>query len=515
VRRKHITDVVSSEPLPEPLPTIDVSDGDLGLLTSQAVQALQAANNPPVVYRYGDGLAWIVSEADQSPRIQLLTADRLRHRMARVAQWIRTTRSSCSAVAPPLDVVKDVMVLPDPPFPVLKHLTFAPYITASGALHLVPGYHPESQIYYAAREPLNLPSVSLNPTPALIAAAIETILDLLVDFPFAGDADRAHAVALLLLPFGEQLFSGPIPAHAVDKPTPGSGGGLLMDISLYPALGGVASKMTEAADNAEWRRIIHAKLIEGSLVVGFDNIHHRPESAALTSALTEAVVEDRVIRTSVVQRATTRRIWVFVGNNLTMSPEIQRRTIRIRLDPGVDRPELRTQFRHPNLRERVKQQRSQVIHAALTLWQAWLAAGRPLGNRIMGSFEGWAQTMGGVLGVAGIPGFLGNVSVVSETADPAEVALRGLVQLWWDRLETREAGVSDLWKMVDATAPDLLIALDLRDRNEAARKTLLGLRLNGYRDRVFDGLKLVLARQLRGANRWKLVKMRSHTRARS
>jgi hypothetical protein len=181
----------------------------------------------------------------------------------------------------------------------------------------------------------------------------------------------------------------------------------------------------------------------------------------------------------------------------------------------VDRPERRTEFRHPNLRERVKQQRGQVIHAALTLWQAWLAAGRPLGDRSIGSFEGWAQTMGGVLGVAGIPGFLGNVSVVSETADPAEVAFRGLVELWWDRLETREAGVSDLWLMMSAFAPDLLIALDLGDRNEAARKTQLGLRLNRYRDRVFDGLKLVLARQLQGANRWKLVEMPSHTRARS
>ena len=104
------------------------------------------------------------------------------------------------------------------------------------------------------------------------------------------------------------------------------------------------------------------------------------------------------------------------------------------------------------------------------------------------------------------------MSVVSSTADPAEVAFRGLVQLWWGRLESREVGVSDLWRMVNETAPDLLIALDLGDRNEAARKTQLGVRLNRYRDRVFDGVKLVLARQLQGANRWTLVKITSQTR---
>jgi putative DNA primase/helicase len=493
---------------PRMLPSIDVTDGDLARLTDEAVRALRTANDPPMVYRYRDGLSRIIREPNGVPLIQPLDHDRLRHRLARVARWLRRTRSgNFRAVAPPMDVVKDLLALPEPPLPVLKHLTFAPYVTASGALHLAPGYQPESQIFYEPNGTLILPRVPPKPTQAQIKAATDVILELFADFSLVGQADRAHAVGLLLLPFGEQLIAGPIPAHAIDKPSAGSGGGLLMDVLLYPALGSVAAKMTEAADNAEWRRIIHAKLIEGSLVIGIDNIQCPLESAALASALTEAVVEDRVIRSTLMRRVAARRIWVFVGINLVMSVEIQRRTILIRLDPGVERPDHRSGFRHPYLRQWVAEHRTEFVHAALTIWQAWLAAGRPLAARTIGSFEAWAQVIGGVLDVASIRGFLENLAIVHRTADPRDVAWRGLIQLWWARIGSGEIGVSDLWKMLDPNEPDLLLALDLGDRGDNARKTQLGLRLNRHRDRVVDGLKLVLARSFQGANRWRLVRI--------
>ena len=74
-----------------------------------------------------------------------------------------------------LAVLRWAPVYAEPPFPVLKHLSFAPYVTAGGALHLSPGYHPESQIYYAPSRPLAVPRVPEKPTSTDIKTATEAI----------------------------------------------------------------------------------------------------------------------------------------------------------------------------------------------------------------------------------------------------------------------------------------------------------------------------------------------------
>ena len=49
--------------------------------------------------------------------------------------------------------------------------------------------------------------------------------------------------------------------------------------------------------------------------------------------------------------------------------------------------------------------------------RAWLAAGRPPGKRILGSFESWAAVVGGILEHAGVPGFLQDTEQLYEAAD--------------------------------------------------------------------------------------------------
>jgi hypothetical protein len=474
------------------------------VLADQAWFALEQANTPPVFFRHADALVRIDEEPDGTALIRPLTQDRLRFYLARVASWEKPIKGGVRLIAPPLDVVRDMLARPDPPLPPLKHLTYAPFITPSGVLHTSPGYCAECQLYYSAPRALRIPAVPPNPTRTEIDAAKALILESLEDFPFVGAADSAHAVSLALLPFVEQLVDGAIPAHAIDKPVPGAGGGLLADILLFPSLGRPPAKMTVPGDEAEMRRVIIGKLRQGYPVIEIDNVQHPLTSAALASALTEAFVEDRLVRDSRVVRVAARRIWVVVGNNLVLSDEIQRRTIMIRLDPGVERPELRSGFRHPLLRQWVLSRRADLVHALLTLIQAWIAEGRPLGTVTIGSFEGWAQVIGGILDVAGISAFLTNRDAMYRTADPREVAWKALVQLWWSQVGNREVGVSDLWTMLTSHAPDILIELDLGDRTDAGRKTQLGLRLNAHRDRVWNRLRLTLAGSSHGANQWRL-----------
>jgi putative DNA primase/helicase len=64
-----------------------------------------------------------------------------------------------------------------------------------------------------------VPDVPNEPSEADLVRARALILDdLLCDFPFVSDANRAHAVARFLLPFVRELISGPTPLHLIEAP---------------------------------------------------------------------------------------------------------------------------------------------------------------------------------------------------------------------------------------------------------------------------------------------------------
>jgi hypothetical protein len=74
------------------------------------------------------------------------------------------------------------------------------------------------------------------------------------------------------------------------------------------------------------------------------------------------------------------------------------------LDAGPQ-PELRRDFKIPDLRAAVIERRCEIVRALLTLVQAWLRAGQPRWNLPFASFESWAAVMSGILAAAGVEGF--------------------------------------------------------------------------------------------------------------
>jgi hypothetical protein len=494
-----------------PLPIIDVQEGDLAVVADQAWRAVERMNVPPRLFRNESGIVEIPRSGSELA-IGPVGAHRLHHELVRMALWLKRTKHGNLTVRsrPPRDLVDDMLARVDPPLPLLKGVRTGPYVTAEGAIHLTRGYNAASGLVYDSIAELWLPPVPRNPTAAQLAHARRLILEPLTDFPFVSDADRAHAVGLMFLPFVEQLIDGALPAHAIDKPVRGTGAGLLTDVLLWPALGCRPAKMTEGNTEDEWRKRLFAKLLQGSFVICVDNIRRRLDSAALASALTEMFVEDRLLGFSRIARVDARRILVFTGNNLRMSDEVGRRTIQIRLDPQMERPETRNAFRHPDLRGWMARHRAAVVHAILTAYQAWAVAEYPQSRRAqtLGSFEAWAQVIGSLLDSLDIPGFLSNLSDAQTTTDPDELIWKSVLAAWWITHEGREIGVSELWTLLQAN-PDILAGLDLGDGSETALRTRLGLRLVAMRDRVFDGRRLENARSVQGANRWRLVPMPS------
>ena len=68
-------------------------------------------------------------------------------------------------------------------------------------------------------------------------------------------------------------------------------------------------------------------------------------------------------------------VFFATGNNPSLSGEMARRYVRIRLTPATEEPWQRTGFRHEALLEWAEEHRGEVLGAVRTMVDAWLAAG--------------------------------------------------------------------------------------------------------------------------------------------
>lgn len=488
------------------LPWIDAACQDLRVITAHAWDALRAANEPaPFIFRFG-GLIVRLERDDHGVLLPVeLTSDRLRHVLARCANFYKEVDAGDGRrrviVRPPAYVVQDVLATPDPPLPMLRRIADVPVFAADGSLQTTSGYHPESRLYYDPTPGLALSPVPDRPTEADVARARSLVLDeLLVDFPFVSEADRAHAVALFLLPFVRDLVDGPTPLHLIEAPTEGSGKGLLAEVCLIPAVGRRFGTMTAGRDSEEWRKAITSALRAGHDVTWIDNVTRPLDSGDLAAALTTHVWEDRLLGKSETLRLPVRVTWVATANNPVVSREIMRRTVRIRIDPRVDEPWLRTNFKHPNLRAWAWEHRADLIRSALVLAQNWLARGRPAPTvRPLGSYEAWTHVIGGILAAAGIGGFLGNLDEFYRTANTEVAAWRAFVTAWWEAHQDTPVLVKDLLPI----ALDIE-ALDVAGKDEKGQARSLGKKLERQRDRVIGGYRITKAGAEHRAIRWRL-----------
>ncbi len=163
---------------------------------------------------------------------------------------------------------------------------------------------------------------------------------------------------------------------------------------------------------------------------------------------------------------------------------------------------MRGEFRH-ELPGWADEHRGELIHACLTLWSAWLAAGKPAGSRTLGSFESWARTMGGVLEVAGIPGFLGNVDEVYEEADAESARWRALLDAWWHEYGPNPVKAAQLLGLAQATD-----GFVFKKNTEEAMRQEFGLMLRGQKDRVYGPMQIEsVGKDRTGAVLWRLKRL--------
>jgi hypothetical protein len=463
-------------------PELIVTSPDLDKLTTEVWKHVADANDPPSLFRYGGYPVRVERDDNDEPIPRPLTADHLRHH---VAQWIDFRRQAGTEVVscvPPMYLVKNVLATPDLPLPILDRITEAPVFAPDGELQTTPGYHTASRTMFAPKGDFVVPTVSAEPSEADVAIARDLIMtELLGDFPFIDDAEKAHAVGLMLLPFARSLIRGATPLHLFEKPSPGTGATLLTDALTFPATGHPVATMTEGGDEEEWRKRLTAKLRTSPTFLLIDNLRKKLDSAALAAAITSPAWEDRILGVSQMVKLPVSCGWLATGNNPSLSGEIARRTVRIRLNAKIDQPWLRENFRHPNLMGWASENRGRLVWAALTLIRAWLVKGRPRGGKTLGMFAEWSHIMGGILQNAGIRGFLANLTDFYDRADTEGAAWRGFLAHWWKDHSTDKVQAKDLLDLAREST-----GINLGMGGDQSQKIKLGQLLSGLRDRVFN-----------------------------
>jgi hypothetical protein len=191
------------------------------------------------------------------------------------------------------------------------------------------------------------------------------------------------------------------------------------------------------------------------------------------------------------------------GNNVQISGDLTRRSLRCALDPEIEEPELR-EFKSDPLRT-VRADRGKYVAAALTVVRAHLVAGAPglKGVKPLAGFDDWSRLIRGALV------WLGRADPIQtqqelRAVDPAVTALDDVFETWAEVLGNGDLAdeprtVKQLLECHQLQRA-LCEATGARDR-DGASAAKVGKFLTRHQGRLRNGLRLIAVRDTR-YKRW-------------
>jgi hypothetical protein len=504
----------AATPASDPRPSIWLT-GDLHEQVDRIVTALARTEDPlePRVLLRGAELVRMTERGELEP----LSSDSLLEEMSRAAGFVKLNAQQAPVwVAPPKALASLVLSRDAKDYgsiPRVEHVVDAPVVSAAGSLVSEPGYNRETGIWFRPAPGMG----RLEPRDdwdAVRAARDWLLREVLGDFGFVEQADRANALALMLTPTVLPYLGGaPTPLFPILGSEHGVGKSYLAEAALLPACGRVPTT-PEVGNPEEWRKNITTQLMAGVTAIWIDNLHRTLDTGPLAAALTSSVWRDRALGRNELVTLPIRNVWVTTAKNLGISPELARRAVPIYLDPGETKPSDRPKaaFRHANLIEWLEQNRALALRALLTLVCGWLGgkealtlnndgewdyerqgvgSWEPVNAPPLGSFDRWQKVVGGILQAADVEGFLGNLGKIRvENVDDDHEQMAVFVYQWAQlRLEPLDVrALSRLCVYGKPLHNHLPDAIDVVDVDEQQKR--LGVLLQKYRGQNFSGLRL-------------------------
>lgn len=347
-------------------------------------------------------------------------------------------------------------------------LTRYPVFAGPGFTLSASGWNESTGVYYDEPEELQ----GIGPTPF----DVNTIVDIIEDFPFRDDASRANLIGLMLTPLIRPAVDV-VPLHLVQSSIERTGKGMLINAALGNAvLGGAVPSVQIGEREEEREKRFTTLIIEGATIVHLDNLPSGSvlDSPSLCALTTSPTWKGRTLGVSEMPTLPNTLTLVASANNLRSTGEVAKRIVPIWLQPKDDHPETRSDFQHPDICAYAGTRRRDVLGCLIGMVSRWITAGRPPGTRRMGGFEQWAAAVGGIMEMHDLGGdWLANRSEWADQADEWTQDAKQLGEAWFTKHGPTEISASQVLDIL----VDEKIFLDVLAKPDNARLRTLAARV--------------------------------------
>lgn len=423
-------------------------------------------------------------------------------RVARFQRWDARARKPVLTACPP-DLARTYLARAGVEWslPHLDTVIRAPTLRADGSLLDAPGHDAATGLFYDAGAEDVPPSVSDDPDEAEQDAALETLTELIAEFPFVSDVDKSVAVAAILTACIRRSLPA-APMFGFTAPAAGTGKSCLVNVISLIATGRPAAGFSWSEDQAENAKRLDSALLAGSTAIALDNVSAPLGGDRMNQMLTESHATVRPLGASKVVEVSTRAFVTANGNNLQIAADMTRRTLLCRLDAQVERPELRAFKGDPEAM--VRAGRGRYVAAALTLLLAYDLADRPAQPKPLGSFEAWSSWVRGAVMWFGLADPADSIEHGREN-DPRRAELAAVLGQWNAVIGDRPASSAQI---IAAAIPHVEFRealLEVAGAGGAINTGRLGKWLRDHKGKLADGVSIEAGTTIRGTRTWMLA----------
>jgi putative DNA primase/helicase len=285
------------------------------------------------------------------------------------------------------------------------------------------------------------------------------------------------------------------------------------------ATGHEAPVIAQGKSEEEMEKRLGAALIAGHQLISLDNCKHPLGGQQICQALTQRLVDVRVLGKSKLVTVPNAALFFATGNNLLLIDDMPRRAVIGRLDARTERSELR-EFETEDPVVTLKRERPRYVAAALTVLRAFIAAGGPEQRKQLGSFEEWSRLVRDALIWVGEPDPVHTMERVREQ-DPQRAALAAVLEQWNAIVGTKRASAKELIDHAIEFDPknrgldvrrfrypefrEALLAVAGDAGNINSRR--LGKWLSTNKDRIVNSLRIIADGTTEGIARYRLQRL--------
>jgi hypothetical protein len=392
----------------------------------------------------------------------------------------------------------------------LKGLARQPYFRSDGTLVTSAGYDPATGIFgvFDSRKF----QITDEPTSEEVKTALRLLTDLLDEFSFTTETDRAATLAAMITavirPSLPQAPMFHVKAHIV-----GSGKSYLCKLITSLATPQQGTPTTFPTEDEECRKLLLAELLRGPAVIEFDNLTHDIVAhKSLCTALTSEHFSGRILGVSKTATVSTRALFLSSGNNVSPIKDMTRRCITINLNPEVEIPAARS-FMRPNLVSEVMQERERYVSAALTIVRGWVVAGRPkIMCKTLAGYQEWSELCRQTLLWLGCNDPAASVfDAISE--DPDREQLGRLLAAWQRAFGNVPAMVREAVSKSNYSGDENIelreILRDIAEERGEINRRKLGRWIKRHVGQIVDNLRFARCSGHSSAERWRVESVSS------